>query len=82
MNNNLFNNYNQNFIPNNYVEEYLRNNIGKKIKAYVSFSDSIEWRDIIFSGILEKVGKDFIVINDDNIKQVIWCVYIDYAILE
>ncbi len=82
MNNNLFNNYNPNIITNNYVEEYLRNNIGKKIIVYVSFSDSIEWRDSIFKGILEMVGKDYIVVNDNQKKIIIWCVYIDYVTIE
>ena len=82
MNNNLFNNYNPNIITNNYVEEYLRNNIGKKIIVYVSFSDSIEWRDSIFKGILEMVGKDYIVVNDNQKKAIIWCVYIDYVTIE
>ncbi len=74
----MYNNYNP---MNNYVEEYLRNNIGKKIECHVSFSDSIEWRDSEFNGILDSVGKDFIVINTDNKKCVIWSIYIDYLIL-
>ena len=77
----MYNNYNPMNTYNNYVEEYLKNNIGKKIKCHVSFSDSIEWRDSEFSGILEMVGKDYIVINNDNKKYVIWAIYIDYLIL-
>ena len=65
----------------NYVEEYLKNNVGKKVEVHVSFSDSIEWRDTIFKGILEETGKDFIVVNNDNKKYVIWSIYIDYIII-
>lgn len=62
----------------NYVDEYLKGNIGKKIEVHVSFSDSIEWRDSIFTGILESVGKDYIVIHTENKRYVIWSIYIDY----
>ena len=77
----MYNNYNPMNNYHNYVEEYLRNNIGKKIECRVSFSDSIEWRDSIFTGTLEMVGKDYIVINSKNKKYVIWAIYIDYLIL-
>ena len=83
MNNNL---YNGNYLPNipnyhNYVEEFLKKNIGKEIEAHVSFCDSIDWRDSIFRGILDSVGKDFIVIRDNNKKYVIWSIYLDYIII-
>ncbi len=79
--------YNQNYIPNqnliyNYVEEYLRNFYGKNIEAHVSFCDSIEWRDSVFTGILESVGKDYIVIQSKEKKYVIWLVYLDYIVLK
>ncbi len=86
MNNNLYNG--TAFIPNqdiiyqdNYVENYLRKNIGKNVEAHVSFCDSIEWRDSVFTGILEDVGKDYTVIKTNSKKYVIWNVYLDYLIL-
>lgn len=81
MNNNLYNNYPGNSYYHNYVDEYLKSNIGKKIEAHVSFSDSIEWRDSTFKGTLEQAGKDYIVINMDNKKYVIWSIYLDYIII-
>lgn len=94
MNNNLYNN---GYIPNQslmqnipnyannyqttYVEEYLRNNLGKRIEAHVSFCDSIDWRDSIFKGILEDVGKDYIVVRSNDNSYVIWSVYIDYIVV-
>ena len=75
----MYNNYNP--INNNYynyVDDYLKGIIGKKIEVHVSFSDSIEWRDSVFKGILEHVGKDYIVINLNNKKNIIWAIYIDY----
>jgi len=78
----MYNNYNPvNNYFHNYVDEYLKNNIGKTIEVHVSFSDSIEWRDSVFKGILESVGKDYIVVNTDNKKYIIWSIYIDYIVL-
>lgn len=65
----------------NYVDEYLKGNIGKKVEVHVSFSDSIEWRDSVFKGTLETIGKDYIVINSNKEKHIIWSIYIDYIIL-
>ena len=78
----MYNNYNpiNNHIYN-YVDDYLKGNIGKKMEVHVSFSDSIEWRDSKFSGILESVGKDYIVINSNNKRYIIWSIYIDYIVL-
>lgn len=76
MNNNLYNGYYY-----NYVDEYLKSNIGKKIEVHTSFSDSIEWRDSVFRGILENTGKDYIVVNSDNKKYVIWSIYLDYIVI-
>lgn len=78
----MYNNYNP--INNHYyiyVDEFMKGNIGKKIEVHVSFSDSIEWRDSVFKGILKAVGKDYLVINIDNKDTVIWSIYIDYIII-
>ena len=77
----MYNNYNPLNNFHNYVDEYLKSNIGKRIEAHVSFSDSIEWRDSIFKGILESSGKDYIVINSDNKKYIIWSIYLDYIVI-
>ena len=67
----MYNNYNQaNIYYTNYVDDYLRNIIGKQVECHVSFSDSIEWRDSIFKGILENVGKDYIVISKNIPKYI------------
>ena len=68
-------------IRENYVEEYLRNNLGKRVEAHVSFSDSIEWRDSVFTGILEDVGRDYVVIRNNQNSYIIWSVYINYIVL-
>ena len=63
-----------------YAEELLNKNIGKNIKVYMSFSDSIEWRDRIFEGSLEAWGKDFFLLHNlkDNKWYMIWTIYIDF----
>ena len=79
MNNNL---YNYNPINNHYyVDDYLKNNLGKRVKVHVSFSDSIEWRDSVFTGILEDVGKDYMVIKSNQNSYIIWNVYVNYVVL-
>ena len=75
MNNNIYN------FNNNYVDDYLRTNINKEIEIHVSFSDSIEWRDSVFKGKLISVGKDYIVIQNNSKKIVVWSIYIDYIII-
>ena len=72
----MYNNY-----YHNYVDDYLKSNLGKQVEVHVSFSDSIEWRDSIFKGTLETLGKDYIVINSNNKRYVIWSIYIDYIII-
>lgn len=90
MNNNLYPNgfINQNPIlnnenyQNNYVDDYLKRNIGKIIEAHVSFSDSIEWRDSIFTGKLESVGKDYLAIYNNQNTFIIWNIYLDYIVIK
>ena len=73
-------NYNQ----NDYAENLLKENIGKTIEVYVSFSDSVEWRDSIFRGILEDAGRDYLLIFDqtNNKRYLLWNVYLDYIVFE
>lgn len=77
-------------IPNNsyklvaeqsYIENILRNNVGKKVRVHCSFSDSVEWRDRVFTGIIEHAGRDNLVINDiDNNKYyLILMIYLDFV---
>ena len=49
------------------IENILRLNKGKKVKAYVSYPDSNEWRDKIYEGIIEEAGRDHLIIR--NLKK-------------
>ena len=69
MNNGNFfpgNDFNDNWVSNNYLEDVLKLNIGKKAKFYVNIPVSKENTDKVFSGILEKVGKDYVVMSDPS----------------
>ncbi len=65
---------------NEYAEDLLNKNIGKHLKVFMSFNDSIEWRDKIFEGTLEAWGRDFFLLNDkkNNKWYMVWNIYIDY----
>ena len=57
------------FIGNNssistYAEDLFKNNIGKLISLYMSFPNKDE--STKFKGILESVGKDFVLISDPS----------------
>ena len=75
---------NQNETPftmeQSYIENILRNNAGKKVRVHASFSDSVEWRDRVFVGIIEHAGRDNLVLHDidNNIHYLILMIYIDF----
>ena len=70
-----------NNMEQSYIENILRNNIGKKVRVHASFSDSVEWRDRVFVGIIERAGRDNLIINDiDNGKYyLILMIYVDFV---
>ena len=64
-----------------YIENILRLNRGKKIKAYFSFPDSNDWRDKVYEGVLEQAGKDHLIISDPNtgMWELILLIYLNYV---
>ena len=74
--------YNKDYpMEQSYIENILRNNIGKKVRVHASFADSNEWKDRIFVGIIEHAGRDNLIINDiDNGKYyLILMIYVDFV---
>ena len=67
-------------MEESYIENILRNNKGKKVKAHASFSDSVEWRDRVFEGIIMNAGRDNLVLYDEenNKHYLILMIYIDF----
>ncbi|MBQ6841379.1 MAG: spore coat protein GerQ [Bacilli bacterium] len=64
-----------------YIENILRLNKGRKVKAYVSFPDSTEWKNSIFTGLIEEAGKDHLIIKDvtNGNWYLIRILYLDYV---
>jgi spore germination protein Q len=64
-----------------YIENILRLNRGKLGRFYMSFPDSVEWRDKVFTGIIEQSGRDHIIISDPNTGKwyLLLIVYLSYV---
>lgn len=84
------NNYQDNIAPigqqelsmeQSYIENILRLNKGKKVKAYVSYPDSIDWKDSVYSGIIEQAGRDHLIISDPTTGKwyLILMIYLNYV---
>lgn len=68
-------------LSNRYAQNVLQKNIGITGYFFVSFPDSVDWRDKIFYGVLTEAGDDYIIIyNEDNKEYyLIWSIYLNYA---
>ena len=66
------------------IENILRLNKGKKIKAYVSYPDSSSWQNKVYDGIIEQAGRDHLIIRD--VKNDAWylirMIYLNYVEFE
>ena len=64
-----------------YIENIIRLNKGKIGRFYMTFPDSLEWRDRVFSGIIEQSGKDHIIISDPTTGTwyLLLLIYLDYV---
>ncbi len=67
-------------IQASYIENILRDNRGKNVKAYVSFPDSEKWRDKEFVGTIEEASIDHLIIKDslNGNWYLIKILYLDY----
>ena len=67
-------------LEQSYIENILRLNRGKKVEIYASYPDSDEWRNKIFSGIIEQSGRDHIILSDPNTGNwyLILIIYVNY----
>ena len=64
-----------------YIENILRLNKGKRARAYVSYPDSIEWKDKIYTGIIEEAGRDHLIMSDPTTGKwyLIRMIYLNYV---
>ena len=79
---NMPNNYQVDYpMEQSYIENILRLNKGKMVKAYVSFPDSTEWRNKIFAGRIEEAGRDHLIISNPNTGEwdLILMIYLNYV---
>ncbi len=68
-------------MEQSYIENILRLNKGKRVNAYVSYPDSSEWQNKIYSGIIEEAGRDHLIISDPVTGNwyLIRMIYLDYV---
>jgi len=96
-NNNYYPNYqmpsgypNQEYAPTvntintneqSYIENILRMNKGKVGKFYFTYPDSNEYRDVVFSGIVESAARDHLIISNPSTGKwyLLQMVYLDYC---
>ncbi len=82
---NAINNYQESLpeepVEQSYIENILRLNKGKEVKAFVSFPDSSAWQNKIFDGIIEEAGKDHLIISNptDGDWFLIPLIYVNYV---
>lgn len=64
-----------------YAENLLLLNKGKLASFYMSYPDSVQWRDRIFTGIIEDSGRDYALLSDPKTGKwtLLWLVYINYV---
>ena len=76
-----FNNNDELPMEQSYVENILRLNKGKKVTVYMSYSDSVEWRDKKYVGIIEQAGRDHLIISDPTNGKwyLLLMIYLDYV---
>lgn len=67
-------------MEQSYIENILRANRGKTIKAYVSFPDASDWKNKIFEGRIEQAGRDHLIISNPKTGEwdLILMIYLDY----
>ncbi len=68
-------------MEQSYIENILRLNKGKRVNAYVSYPDSSEWQNKIYSGIIEEAGRDHLILSDPSNGNwyLIRMIYLDYV---
>lgn len=98
MNNGYYNPNNMGFeqVPNipsgnndlpmeqSYVENILRLNKGKIASFYMSYPDSNEWRNKIFTGRVEQAARDHVVVFDPKNGKwyLLLSIYLNYIVFD
>ena len=82
---NMPNNYQVDYpMEQSYIENILRLNKGKVASIYMTFPDSNEYRDRIFTGVVEQAARDHVVISDPKTGKwyLLLSIYIDFIVFD
>ena len=68
-------------MEQSFIENILRLNKGKRVNAYVSYPDSVDWRDKVYNGLIEEAGKDHLILSDPATGKwyLIRIIYLNYV---
>lgn len=68
-------------IEESYIENIIRLNRGKLGTFYMTYSDSNEWRDRVYKGVIEAAGVDHIIISDprDGKRYILLNIYLNWV---
>lgn len=71
-------------MEQSYVENILRMNKGKVASFYMTFPDAGEWKDRIFTGVVEQAARDHFVISDPKTGKwyILLSIYLDYIVFD
>lgn len=71
-------------MEESYIENILRLNKGKIVKVYVSYSDSNDYHDMIYTGKILQAGKDHLVMTnaEENNWYLIPMIYVNWVEFE
>lgn len=71
-------------MEQSYIENILRLNKGKIASFYMSYPDSNEWRDKIFTGRVEQAARDHVVVFDPKNGKwyLLLSIYLNYIVFD
>ena len=71
-------------MEQSYVENILRLNKGKVASFYMSYPDSNEWRDRIFTGVVEQAARDHVVVSDPKTGKwyLLLAIYMNFIVFD
>ncbi len=71
-------------MEQSYIENILRLNKGKIASFYMTFPDANEWRDRIFTGVVEQAARDHFVVSDPKTGKwyLLPAIYLDFIVFD
>lgn len=71
-------------MEQSYVENILRMNKGKIASFYMTFPEAGEWKNKVFTGIVEQAARDHFVISDPKTGKwyLLLSIYLDYIVFD